>query len=468
MDLLARLRAITPHVLTGADAAPYGHDWMGKYISTPLAVVRPSTTDEVSKILALANETRTPVVPMGGNTGVTGATYAEGALVLSLERMNAIRAIRKDGHVAVVEAGVILQTLHEEAAAVGLSYPMTFGAKGSCMIGGTLATNAGGSNVLRYGTTRDLCLGIEVVLADGRVLDLMSELHKDNAGYDLRDLMIGSEGTLGVITAAALKLVPAPSAYATAMVTAKSVAGALTLLNRLQESTGGLVEVFEYMPRDYMERLKRFRPDLTPPLGHDQDVTLFVEIGSTAPEDCTPDADGSIPLTSKLEEALAALFEEDLVSDAALATSDAQRASMWAVREAAAEISVKTLPIIINDIALPLEGIAPFLELAQAKIKLIDSGVTSCTVCHLGDGNIHFTLYPSEDAFTKPLTEAVEDIVQDMRGSFSAEHGIGLSKLNSMARRKSPVALDVMRTIKMALDPNGILNPGKTLPKAPR
>nr|WP_319248214.1 FAD-binding oxidoreductase [uncultured Celeribacter sp.] len=464
MDLISRLKDITPHVLTGADALPYGRDWIGKYETTPHLVVRPGTTAEVSAILALCHQTNTPVVPMGGNTGLTGATAAEGMVILSLDRMSKIREIRSEARLAVVEAGVILQDLHDACAAHELSYPMSFGAKGSARIGGTLATNAGGSNVLRYGNTRDLCLGIEVVLADGRVLDLMSELHKDNSGYDLRDLIIGSEGTLGIITAAVLKLVPAPRAYASAMVTVPGLSGALTLLNRLQARTGGMVEAFEYMPRDYMERLARFRADLTPPLGHDQDHTIFLEIASTVPADCTPDEDGQIPLVSQLEDTLGSLFEEGLVLDAALAQSEAQRRLMWEIREAAAEISVAVQPVVINDLCVALDQVDTFLTRANATLRELDPGMTTCVVSHLGDGNIHYTVSPSTKELCDPVMEAVEDIVKDMRGSFSAEHGIGLSKLTSMQRRKDPITLEMMRAIKATFDPKGILNPGKTLP----
>ncbi|WP_417256806.1 FAD-binding oxidoreductase [Celeribacter halophilus] len=464
MDILSRLADITPHVLTGDDALPYGRDWVGKYETKPLAVVRPGSTQEVSEILALCHETGTPVVPMGGNTGLTGATAAEGMLVLSLDRMQTIREIRPDARLAVVEAGVILQNLHDATAEHGLSYPMSFGAKGSARIGGTLATNAGGSNVLRYGNTRDLCLGIEVVLADGRVLDLMSELHKDNSGYDLRDLMIGSEGTLGVITAAVLKLVPKPLAYATAMVTVPTLSAALRLLNALQTRTGGMVEAFEYMPRDYMENLERYRSDLTPPLGYDQDHTIFLEIASTVPRDCTPDEDGQLPLAAQLEETLGEMFEEGLVLDAALAQSETQRALMWTIREVAAEISVAVKPVVINDLCLPVDQVETFLNRAEAKLRALDPEFGTCVVSHLGDGNVHYTVFPSTEALIDPLMEAVEDIVKDMRGSFSAEHGIGLGKLPSMRRRKDPVALEMMHAIKTVFDPKGILNPGKTLP----
>lgn len=466
MTLLDKLKEITPHILTGSDAAPYGRDWVGKYATTPLAVVRPSNTTEVSAILALCNGEKQPVVPMGGNTGLTGATSGNDVVVLSLERMNKVREVRKDARIAVVEAGVILSDLHDAVAPYDLKYPMTFGAKGSARIGGTLGTNAGGSNVLRYGNTRDLCLGIEVVLADGRVLDLMSELHKDNSGFDLRDLMIGSEGTLGVITAAVLKLVPAPRAYATAMLTVPDISGALTLLNQIQTRTGGMVEAIEYMPRNYMALLKQHRSDLNPPLGHDQDHTIFLEIASTIPADGTENDDGSLPLGSHFEEILSEMFEQGLVLDAAMATSENQRREMWEMREAAAEISTQTKPLVINDLCVPLDRVADFLSQAEARITQFDPNAGFCTVAHLGDGNIHYTVYPSQsDAeLSDKVMQTVEDIVGELSGSFSAEHGIGVAKLSSMARRKSPVALDVMRAIKTALDPQNILNPGKTLP----
>lgn len=271
MNLLAKLEALLgkAHVLTGADTAAHATDWTGKYAATPLAVLRPADRDQVAAILRLANETRTPVVPIAGRTGLAGGALAEGALMVSVERMSAIREINPAARTATVEAGVILSRLHDAAAEHGLSFPMTFGARDSAMIGGLLATNAGGSNVLRHGTTRALCLGLEAVLPDGRVMGVMGALHKDNTGYDLRDLMIGAEGTLGIITAAVLKLVPRPRAHATAMVALPDLGAALDLLNRLQEATGGAVEAFEYMPDTYMRRLAVCRPDLRPPLRPD-------------------------------------------------------------------------------------------------------------------------------------------------------------------------------------------------------
>ncbi len=468
MTLTVRLSALIgpAHVLTGADAAPYGRDWTGKYLSQPLAVLRPADTSEIAAILRLASAEGVPVVAAGGRTGLTGATHAEGALMLSLERMNRIRAIRPEARIAVVEAGVILSALHEAAEAQGLYFPLWFGARGSATIGGALSTNAGGSNVLRYGSARQLCLGLEAVLADGRVMNLMSELHKDNSGYDLRDLLIGAEGTLGVITAATMKLVPLPRTHATATLAAPSLAAALTLLNRLQEATGGLVEAYEFMPRSYLERLRARRPDLGLPFAEIHEVTILVEFGATAPRDTLPGPDGGVPLTGLLEETLAAMMEEGLVLDAVLARSEAQRRVIWAWREAAAEITLGHGPTVETDIAVPLDRVDRFLSRALAAVARIDPGAGTVTVGHLGDGNLHFTIFPSrgDPALDETLTEAVEDIVADLGGSFSAEHGIGLSKLAAMRRRKDPVALEMMRAVKAAFDPKGILNPGKTVP----
>ena len=455
------------HVLTGDDRARWGRDWTGYFPSDPIAVVRPASTGEVAAILRLANDTGTPVVPVSGNTGLAGGAQANGAIALSLDRMNRIRDIRPEARIAIVEAGVILSDLHAAAEAQGLVFPLTFGAKGSAMVGGVLSTNAGGSNVLRYGNTRDLCLGIEAVLPTGEVIDLMSELHKDNSGYNLRHLMIGAEGTLGIITAAVLKLHPKPRAYATAMVAAPDLEAALVLLNRLQEATGGAVEAFEYMPAAYIAAHMAHKPGARAPFDEMHAVNIMVEVGATAPRDATPGPDGVAPVAAHLDETLAALFEEGLVLDAVVAQNEAQRAEMWARREAAAEVILAAgKPLSNNDIAVPLDKVGTFLARMDARLATLDPGAQPLVVSHLGDGNIHYAVWLStEDAAVKSaVTEAVEDEVAALRGSFSAEHGIGQWKLPSMTRRKDPVALATMRAIKRALDPRGILNPGKLLP----
>ncbi len=454
------------NVLTGADMARYARDWMGKYHGAPLAVVRPGSTAEVAACVKLAAAHGVPVVPVSGNTGLVGGTMTSGGLMLSLERMNRIRTVKRDARLVVAEAGVILSRLHDAAEAEGLYFPLWFGARGSAMLGGVLSTNAGGSNVLRYGSTRGLCLGLEVVLADGRVLNLMSELHKDNSGYDLKQMFVGAEGTLGIITAAVMKLVPAPRAHATATLAARSLADALVLLNRMQEATGGRVEAFEFMPRTYSERLRVARPDLGLPFDHIPEVTILIEAATTVPAEAAPDAGGEVPLVALLERVLAGMLDEGLVTDAVIARNEQQRRAMWARREAAAEICVGLSPAVDTDVCLPLDRVETFLSQALSRLEALDPGLRSLTVAHLGDGNLHFTVFPTRDdpVLKDRVMEVVEDVVQEMGGSFSAEHGVGLSKLPAMARRKDPVALEVMRAVKRALDPEGRMNPGKVIP----
>ncbi len=468
MQLIEKLTGIVgaSNVLTGPDMARFSEDITGKYASAPLAVLRPGSTGEVSRILALAHQTGTPVVPVSGNTGLVGGTQAKGGLMLSLDRMNAIREIRPAARIAVVEAGVILSRLHEAVEAHGLVFPLSFGAKGSALIGGALSTNAGGSNVVRYGSTRGLCLGLEVVLADGQVMDLMTELHKDNSGYDLKDLFIGSEGTLGVITGAVLRLFPQPRAYATAMVAAAGLPQALTLLNRLQEATGGAVEAFEYMPRRFIEKHLATIPGAREPFADPHEVNIMVEVGATAPRDARPGPDGEVPIATYLQETLAAAIEDGLVLDAAVAQSEAQRAEIWARREAAAEITMDGRVTVDTDIAFAPDLVPEFFDLVAAGLARLDPAAETMAVAHLGDGNIHYTVYPTtqDPAAHQALLEMIEGVTLDLGGSFSAEHGIGLSKLGAMRRHKDVAALEAMRAIKSALDPTGILNPGKVLP----
>ena len=467
--MITELAAIVgaANVMTGDDRARWAKDWTGYFPSDPIAVVRPASTAEVAAILKFANENRATVVPVSGNTGLAGGAQANGAIALSLDRMNKIRDIRPDARIAIVEAGVILADLHAAVAEQGMSFPLTFGAKGSAMIGGALSTNAGGSNVLRYGNTRDLCLGVEVVLPTGEVMDLMSELHKDNSGYNLRHLVIGAEGTLGVITGAVLKLHPLPGAYATAMVAVPSLDQALVLLNRLQAATGGAVEAFEFMPRTYIEAHLQTIAGARPPFAESHEVNIMVEVAATAPRDTTPAADGTVPLSAHLEDTLAQMFEEGLLLDAVVAQNEAQRKEMWERREAAAEVILGVgRPLSNNDIAVPVDKVGEFMDRMQARLAQIDPQAVPVVVAHLGDGNIHYAVWlGAEDAALKDqVTEAVEDEVLRLRGSFSAEHGIGQWKLPSMARRKDKVALAAMRAIRQALDPNGVLNPGKLLP----
>lgn len=454
-------------IAEGSDADPWRKDWTGKFTSDPAAVLRPRSTAEVSAILKAAHASGTPVVPVSGNTGLNGgAVCRDGAIALSLDRMDRIREVRPEARVAIVEAGVIMEKLHEAADAHDLIFPMTFGAKGSARIGGMLSTNAGGSNVVRYGSMRQLCLGLEVVMADGRVVDLMTELHKDNSGYDLRNLMIGAEGTLGIITAAVMRLSPKPSAYATAMVAVPDLRTGLTVLDRVQRETGGAVEACEYIPRGFVQAHLDQNPAAREPFEAPHDHSLMIEIGATAAADAAPDPDGSLPVVSRLEDILGTAIEDGLVLDAVVARSEAQRREMWARREAAGEVMFHYKPVLDTDIAVPLDKVPDFFARMEPRLREIDPEAWDMSVAHLGDGNIHYTAYPSsaDPALIDRIREAVEEIAMDLGGSFSAEHGIGLSKLPSMERRKDPVAMEVMRSIKAALDPKGILNPGKVLP----
>jgi FAD/FMN-containing dehydrogenase len=386
--------------------------------------------------------------------------------MLSVERLNSISEINVDGRTATVGAGVILSNLHDAAEAHDLIFPLTLGARGSAMIGGLLSTNAGGSNVVRYGSTRGLCLGLEVVMADGRVMNLMSALHKDNSGLDLRNLVIGAEGTLGIITAAVLKLKPKPQAYATAMVAVPSLKDALALLHKLQDETGGGVEAFEYMPRSYIDKHRALFPSATAPFDADYDVNIMIEVAATMAQHAQPSPDGSIPVVSALEETLGQMLEDGTVLDAVIAQNEAQRRDIWKRREDAGEVAFFGGVFVNTDVAVPLDKVAAFETMLTPRIKAIDPDASEVIVAHLGDGNIHHTSYISRndpDAMAA-LVEAVEDVVQELGGSFSAEHGIGVSKLETMKRRKDPVALDAMRAIKAALDPTGKLNPGKVIP----
>ncbi|EAQ13405.1 FAD/FMN-containing dehydrogenase [Maritimibacter alkaliphilus HTCC2654] len=441
-------------VLTGSDIARYVDDPTGAYHSAPLCVVRPGSTREVSDLMALAYGMGQVVVPVSGNTGVSGGTFNEGAVMLSVERMNAVREVNASARTATVEAGVILDRLRDAADDAGLVFPVVFGARGSAMVGGILSTNAGGSNVLRYGNTRAQCLGIEVVLADGRVMDLMTALHKDNSGYDLRDLMIGAEGTLGIITAAVMKLSPKPAHTVTAMLAPVSLDAALTVLNRLQAASGGAVEACEYMPRSYIERQLAQIAGAREPFDAPHEVNVLVELA------------GDAGLSELFEDVLGAALEEGLIADAVIAQNDTQRAAMWERRESAAEVTLATTPALMGDIALPVDRLSDFFAAMRDRLSKIEPKAQETCVAHLGDGNIHYVAYSeANDPDLKiRLSEAMEGLVADMRGSFSAEHGVGLYKLGSMERHKNPVALDVMRSIKTALDPKGILNPGKVIP----
>ncbi|WP_438956310.1 FAD-binding oxidoreductase [Cognatiyoonia sp.] len=468
MDHITALQDIVgaKFTVTGSDADKWRQDWTGDYVVNPSVVVRPASTDEVAQVMRYAHAHDLPVVPVSGHTGLTGATANDGAVMLSVDRLNQIEQIDVEGRTVTVGSGVVLQSIHDAVEAHDLIFPLTFGARGAAMIGGALSTNAGGSNVVRYGNTRDLCLGIEVILADGRVMNLMSALHKDNSGYNLKHLVIGAEGTLGIITKAVLKLFTKPKAYATAMVATPSIADALTLLHRIQDETGGAVEAFELMTRSYIDLHLRQTPDGKEPFAEPFETNIMVEVGATSAEDAMVQESGQTRLSEKLEATLGTLLEEGAMLDAVVAQNESQRAEMWARREAAGHIGYLDGPRVDTDIAVPLDQVELVIAGIGEKIRKIDPGAWEVVVAHLGDGNIHHAIYPKDTGpeMFDSFVEAVEDTVQEVGGSFSAEHGVGLSKLKTMTRRKDPVALAAMQAVKKALDPKGILNPGKVIP----
>jgi len=467
MEIIAQLQSIlgAKYVTLADDMAPWSKDWMGVYVWHPLAVARPANTHQVSEVVKACAAAHIPMVPVGGNTGLTGATQAQDAVMISLDRMNAIRSIEPNALVATVEAGAVLQTIHEAADAHDLIFPLLFGARGSAMIGGNLSTNAGGSNVVRYGNTRDLCLGLEVVLADGRIMDIMTALHKDNSGLNLKHLFIGAEGTLGIITAATLKLFPKPLAYATAMIGLRDLRAALPLLNRLQMETGHGVEAFEFMPRRYIER-HMAKVAGAEPFEDPHEVNILVEIATTRATDLEHGDGGTPKLTAILESALADMIDQDTAQDAVIAQNEEQRRAMWKRREQAAEITLGEATSVDTDVAVSLENVPKFLEDVSPLVQAIDPSGQEFYIAHLGDGNLHYTYFASttDKTVKTKIMEAIEDVVMDLSGSFSAEHGIGTSKLPSMVRRKNPVALDVMKQVKIALDPHNLMNPGKVYP----
>ena len=469
MSIIEELKKVLgdQNVLTGTDKDRYSSDWLGQYSFEPLCVVRPASTQEVSKVVRLASAAQVNIVPVGGNTGLNGGTHSDNAISISMERMNNIHEIRVNSKIAIVDAGVILANLHNVVNENDLMFPLTFGARGSATIGGVLSTNAGGSNLLKYGNTRDLVLGVEIVLPNGEIMNLMSELHKDNSGYCLRDLVIGAEGTLGIITQAVLKLFPRPKAYATAMVAVNSLDTALSLLNELQDGTGGAVAAYEYMPKRYIQGHMELSSASRRPFKEDYEHLVMVELETTVELFSQCGDDGQVLLSGELERILDRNLDKGLILDAHIAQNEEQRLIMWERREAAAEISLLKTPLINNDIAVPLDKISKFLTIMEKKLPELDPDADVLIVSHLGDGNVHYTVWPSRDdeQHKDKIMEAIENVVLSLGGSFSAEHGIGLSKLSSMERRKDRVALDVMRQIKHAIDPEGIMNPGKVLPK---
>ena len=445
-----------------ADIEPFLRDFRGLYRGASPLVLLPGGVDEVARVLAICNHEDIAVVPHGGNTGYCGAATPDESgtqIVLRVRRLNRIRGLDAANNSLIIEAGCTLAAAQAAARAAQRLFPLSLGSEGSAQIGGNLSTNAGGTAVLRYGMMRDLVLGLEVVLADGRVMSRLKSLRKDNAGYDVKSLFVGAEGTLGVITAASLKLFPLPTDSATALVGVKSPRHALRLFEHLRAAVGDLITSFELMPRRAVELTVRHIAGVANPLADAAPWYVLVEISSAA--------DQGLP--AQLASQLAAAGEAGAIDEAIIATSLAQAAAMWKLRESVPEAQRHHGASLKHDVSVPISAVPELIERgAELVRRLVPEGET-LAYGHMGDGNLHFNVSrtgpdsPAFQARRESLQEAIFDLVGELGGSFSAEHGIGRLKAAELARRADPVELSVMRALKRALDPKGIMNPGKVL-----
>jgi FAD/FMN-containing dehydrogenase len=466
-ELLAQLTAIVGpgNAITDAfDQAPYLKEWRDLYTGRTPVVLRPGSTAEVSAILAACNAARVAIVPQGGNTGLVGGQIPHedrAEIVLSLTRMNRIRHLDAAGVYMVAEAGVTLLAAQQAAEAAGRLFPLSLASEGTCQIGGVMATNAGGVQVLAYGNARNLALGLEVVLADGQVIEGLRALKKDNTGYDLKDLFIGSEGTLGIITAVALKLLPRPAEVATAFIALPDIEAVARLFRAAEAATGSGLTAFEFLDRTGLDMVLRHAPGTRDPFAdrHPWYVLLDVSGGR---------ADGTA--ASHVETLLTEAAEAGYVLNATIADSLAQRAALWKLREALSEAQKPEGGSIKHDISVPVSAIPEFIRRAAPIVEQVCPGARPVPFGHFGDGNVHYNVSQPVGmdkaaylALWHTMADAVHGLVHDMNGSISAEHGIGRLKRDDLPRYKSPAELGAMRAIKAALDPVGILNPGKVV-----
>ena len=461
-ETLARMAAVVGagQALTAeADMAAYLTEWRGLWQGRAAMVLRPGSTAEVARLLAIACETGTAIVPQGGNTGLVGGQMPSAAgteVVISLERMNRVLAVDADNLTITAEAGCVLKTLQEAAEEADRLFPLSLGAEGSCRIGGNLSTNAGGLNVLAYGNARDLCLGLEVVLADGRVWNGLSQLRKDNTGYDLKNLFIGAEGTLGIITGCVMKLFPRPRTHETGFAAVTSVAAAVTLLSLARDLSGNRVVGFEIMHRNAVDFAVRHM-NQRQPLAGNAEWSVLVELAD--------------PVAGALEAIMEQAMDQGLVSDAVVALSAAQRSDLWTLREVISEAQKFEGGSIKHDVSVPVSHLPAFMAEALAAVEGVVPMARPVPFGHMGDGNIHFNITQpkgaDKDAFLAQwprMSAAVFAVVLAHGGSISAEHGIGVLKREDMRLIKDPLALEMMWGVKRFLDPKGIMNPGKVLP----
>jgi D-lactate dehydrogenase (cytochrome) len=463
-DLLPRFAGIVgdKYAITDPTALePFLIESRGIYHGRTSMLLRPGSVGEVQAILKLANETKTPLVPQGGNTGLVGGQIPfDGELILSLMRLDKIREVDAASNAMTCEGGVVLAKAQDAAAAVDRLFPLSLGAEGSCTIGGNLSTNAGGTGAVAYGIARDLVLGLEVVLADGRIMNLLSKLKKNNTGYDLRHIFVGAEGTLGIITAAVVKMFPRPRAVETAFIGMPSPAAAVNLLNLTQARVGGTVTSFELIVRDVIEFAIKHGHSVRDPLAAKHPWYVLMEVSSQHGEG----------LRESVEQLLADAGAQGLIEDATIAASLDQAKAFWHLRHILPEAQKPEGGSIKADVSVPVAAVPDFLKEATAAAKAIVPGCRPVPFGHLGDGNVHFNVSQPVGADAAQflarwgeINNAVNKIVLKYNGSIAAEHGIGKLKRDSLAKVKDPVALELMRGLKRMLDPNGILNPGKVL-----
>ncbi|CCG02608.1 FAD-binding oxidoreductase [Blastococcus saxobsidens] len=466
--LPGRLRAAVGEAGLVTDPARMGgylSDWRNAYSGTAAAVVRPVSTDEVAAIVRACRKEGVAVVPQGGNTGLCGGAVPDTSgrqVVLSLDRMRRLRAVDPVNQTITVEAGVVLQAVQEAAAAEGCLFPLSLGSEGSCTIGGNLSTNAGGTGVLRYGTMRDLTLGLEVVLPDGRIWNGLRGLRKDNTGYDLKHLFIGAEGTLGLVTAAVLKLFPAVRSRATAWVAVGSAQAAVDLFGIVRALCGDRLTAFEIMSRQSVDFVLRHGTGARDLFGSVHFWYVLVELSDTLPD---------ARLDGLLEAALAEAFDRDVAGDAVVASGSAQVAALWALREGISEAQNFEGPSLKHDVTVPISSIPAFVERTDKALRAALPGIRIVTYGHIGDGNLHYNLSKPVDSdddtfrnLAEELARMVYDATSSFGGSISAEHGLGQSKRDVIADYKDGLELELMRSLKHLLDPRGLMNPGKVLP----
>ena len=443
-----------------AEIAPHLEEWRSKYSGASPLLLKPASTAEVSAIVTLCHQSGTALVPQGGNTGLVGAQIPfHNEILLNLSRMNQIRTVDAQNSCLIAEAGVILATAQQRADDENLLLAPSLASEGSATIGGLISSNAGGVNVLRYGMMREQVLGLEVVLADGCVLNLLRSLRKDNTGYDLKQLFIGAEGTLGIITAAVLKLFPKPSEHATALVAVADVRQATALLARLQSHTNGLLNAFELIARAGLELVLRHISGSKDPFS------------ATAPWYVLCEASGIKGVAEAFQAGLESALEDGLAEDVVIASNDGQRVALWRLRETLSEAQKLEGPSLKHDISIPVSAAADFIDTAIAAVAAALPSARPVPFGHLGDGNLHFNFQMATGGDAQSylaqwdaVQQIVHDIVHEFGGSFSAEHGVGVMKRGAIARYKTAAEIDLMRTLKNALDPSATLNPGKLIP----